>query len=258
MIYTCYEMIRDCRENRCEGWEYFLSNYVPVIRRLLEHYAPGQAERLEPVLLALHRRDSGIFHSLDPLPERQFVAVLRQRVLGELTFPPSDGLLSLEDVAAALEPFTFLEKQAVWTETMRYTAAQAGPLLRMAPETIEKVRSRAEDELRTRLHSWRRGMLLESGIALGRQVAKTGTKECPVSKIFLDVLDGRTTWRIREELELHAGRCLYCVDHFCRLIEVMELLKRNQPLAQEDLEPFRKLLGIQAKPPVWKRWFRAS
>ena len=30
MIYTCYEMVRDCRENRAEGWRYFIRNYVPV------------------------------------------------------------------------------------------------------------------------------------------------------------------------------------------------------------------------------------
>src|SRR5438445_12830611 len=33
MIYTCYEMVRDCHADRPEGWAYFISNYVPLIRK---------------------------------------------------------------------------------------------------------------------------------------------------------------------------------------------------------------------------------
>ena len=34
MIYTCYEMVRDCHADRPEGWAYFISNYVPLIRKI--------------------------------------------------------------------------------------------------------------------------------------------------------------------------------------------------------------------------------
>jgi hypothetical protein len=78
MIYTSYEMIQDCRANRPEGWSYFLTNYLPVVRQFLKHYFPDRAadqSLLERVLRV------NLFQSLDPAPERTFVAELRQHVL---------------------------------------------------------------------------------------------------------------------------------------------------------------------------------
>ena len=43
MIYTCYEMVRDCRADLPEGWTHFISYYIPVSRRILAQYAPEQA-----------------------------------------------------------------------------------------------------------------------------------------------------------------------------------------------------------------------
>ena len=83
MIYTCYEMIRDCRADKPEGWSYFLTQYVPVIRGLVTHYFPdraGDPALVERVLAALRQPQSSLFESLDPAPERAFVAGLRQRV----------------------------------------------------------------------------------------------------------------------------------------------------------------------------------
>src|SRR5262245_14505913 len=101
MIYTSYEMVRDCRADKPEGWLYFLSQYVPAIRKLLAHYAPSGL-RLEDILAALRRPDSSLFQSSEPAPERWFVAELRQKVLAELPNIPAELPLELETVAAAL------------------------------------------------------------------------------------------------------------------------------------------------------------
>src|SRR5438309_8371290 len=74
MIYTCFEMVRDCRADRPEGWRYFATNYVPLIRRLLAHYADASDSLLERVVLELRTPESSLFASLDPSPERPFVA----------------------------------------------------------------------------------------------------------------------------------------------------------------------------------------
>src|SRR5437879_12804339 len=64
MIYTCYEMVRDCRANLPEGWRHLIANYVPLIRTLVAHYAPGQAgaraqaKLIDRVLAGLHRPES--------------------------------------------------------------------------------------------------------------------------------------------------------------------------------------------------------
>src|SRR5258708_11193273 len=72
MVYTCYEMIRDCRADLPAGWSYFLSQYVPTIRRLIQHYAPekaGDAALVERILLAIRKPESSMFQSLEPAPD---------------------------------------------------------------------------------------------------------------------------------------------------------------------------------------------
>lgn len=244
MIYTCYDMIQDCRADRPIGWSHFISHYVPVIRKIATHYCPEQPDRAAEVLLALRRPESSLFATLDPAPERWFVAELRQRVLESNPGGLAAGVIDLETVSRALEPLTLLEKQAVWLETMRYTPERAAVLLRMDPRTVQKIREKAADRLRGELDTWSRTLLPDAGRALGRAAAAAGTPACLPAKAFLDVLDGRTTWRGREELEAHVAACWHCIDHFCRLAEVIDLLRGLAPLPESEAGPLRAVLGI--------------
>ena len=258
MVYTCYEMIRDCRENKPEGWSYFIASYAPLIRRLLEHYAPEQAgdrSLLERILLALRRPESSLFQTLEPAPERWFVAGLRQKVLAEIAWPAPDIEIELDSVAAALEPLTLTEKQTAWFETMSYDARKTGVMLRMAPPTVEKIREKAGELLRGALSAWRRGILAENGAALGRAAAAACGGECPAAKVFLDILDGRTTWGGREEMERHVSGCWHCIDHFCRMMETVEVIRGIAPLSEAESAPLLELLGVRPqRPSLWKRF----
>jgi hypothetical protein len=259
MIYTCYEMARDCRTDRPEGWSYFLSNYVPVVRKIVAHYGSPDAALLNRVLVGIRKPESSLFQTLEPVPERWFLAELRQNVLAELDSPAPEIDLDLETVAAALEPLTMVEKQAAWTEGMRYQPQETGPMLRMAPQTVQKIRDRAAELIRGKVDTWRRTLLADNGAPLGRAAAAAGGKECLSQKTFLDILDGRMTWRGREELERHVNGCWHCIDHFCRMLEIVELLRGVQPLTEQEAEPYRTLLGIQPpKRPAWKRLLGAS
>ena len=261
MIYTCYEMVRDCRANLPEGWIYFISYYVPAIRKTLAHYAPeraGDAALLERILLTVRKPESFLFHSTEPPEERWFVAQLRQLIVAELGAPAAEIPIDLETLTAALGPLTMTEKQAAWLETMRYTPAQAGPMLRVSPQTVEKVRDRAAELIRGKVDSWRRTLLVENGPALSREAATAAGKDCLPTKAFLDVVDGRTTWRGREMMERHLGACWHCVDHFCRMLEVVHLLRDSQPISDAEAAPLRLLLAVEApKRTGWKRFIGA-
>jgi hypothetical protein len=246
MIYTCYDMVRDCRENRAEGWRYFLTNYVPVVRRLLAHYASPDEALVERVLVAVRRPESSMFQSLEPAPERWFVAELRQKVLEELPDPAPEIELDLETVAAAFQSLTTVEKQAAWIEGMGYTAEETGAMLRMAPATVLKIREKAAELLRGKSDAWRRSILRENGLRLSRLAAAASGAECLPSKTFLDVLDGRTTWRGREEMEQHVSGCMHCIDHFSRMGEVVELMRGARPLDQEGTAKYARLFGVEA------------
>jgi hypothetical protein len=250
MIYTCYEMARDCRADKPEGWSHFITNYVPMVRKFLIHYGGGE---IEPVLKALRDPSSSMFQSLEPAPERWFLAQLRQKVLVEIPFPPAEIAIDLEMVAGALAPLTVVEKLAAWLETMRYDPKESGAILRMSPETVAKIRDKAEELIRAKVDAWRRNLLAENGRALGVEAVAAKTEECLPVKVFLDVLDGRATWRGREEMERHVTSCWHCIDHFCRMAEVIQALRGLQPLTAEESEPFRRLLGIRVQKAGWKR-----
>ena len=260
MIYTCYDMIRDCRADRPAGWSHFITHYVPVIRKIAAHYYPDQAA--DSVLLELRQPEADLFDSLDPAPERWFVAELRQRVLAALDRNAGGlvaGDLDLETISKALEPLTVLEKQAVWLESMRYTPERAAVLLRMDPRTVQKIREKGAERLRGQLDSWSRTMLADAGRALGRAAAAAAEPSCLPAKAFLDVLDGRTTWQGREELESHVAACWHCIDHFCRLAEVLDLLRGLAPLPESEAALLRAQIGIpNPKKPGWRRWLGAS
>src|ERR1035438_2511215 len=259
MIYTCYEMVRDCRGRRPEGWTHLVSHYVPVIRKVLAHYAPeraGDAALLDHILMTVSKPESFLYQSTAPPEERWFVAQLRQLVVAELAAPPAEIPLDLETLTAALGPLTMTEKQAAWFETMGYSPAEAGPMLRVSAETVEKVRDRAAGLIRGKVDAWRRTLLADNGPALGREAgAVAAAKDCLSTKAFLDVVDGRTTWRDREMMDRHLGKCWHCVDHFCRMLEVVHLLRGSEPLSEDESAPFLALLGVAApKRAGWKRF----
>jgi hypothetical protein len=255
-------MIRDCRADRAEGWSYFVTQYVPVMRKIAAHYFPERAadETVLQILATVRQPQAGLFETAEPSPERWFVAELRQRMLTVAGWGSTQPeiQLDLEVLTRALEPLTVVEKQAAWLETMLYAPAETGVLLRMDPRTVEKIRGKAGERLRAETDSWNRQVLADNGADLGKAAAAGKTKECLPPKTFLDVLDGRSTWAGREEMERHISGCWHCIDHFCRLAEVVELMRGGNPLPEKEAAAFRAGLGLPGPAKSgWKRWLGA-
>jgi len=254
-------MIRDCRAGLPEGWSYFLTQYVPVIRGFLSHYFPeraGDRALIERVLVKLRAPASSLFELLDPAPERAFVAELRQHVLGAVEADHASAApevtIEIETLGAALEPLTLTEKQVVWFETMRYGDQETGRMLRMSAETAGKIRTRGAELVRGSVDAWRSTLLADNGALLGQSVGRMATKDCLPAKTFFDVIDGRATWRGRDEMERHVKGCWHCMDHYCRLLEVVDALRGAKPLGEAEVEGYKRLLGIEArKRSFWKR-----
>lgn len=263
-VYTCYDMMADCRANKREGWSFFITQYLPLCRELLAHYFPERAadtQLLGRVAVATCRPESGLFADRGLALEREFVGDLRQHVLAaaeaDRAGEPPPSPLDLDTLTAALEGFTPVERQAAWMATMRYGAADSARILRMEPKTAEAVRERATDAVRQRVDRWSRDILEANGALLGRAAAAGKTDSCLPGRAFLDLLDGKMTWRRRQDMDFHLNTCWHCVDHLCRLREVDELLRLNKPLPLEEAPPYLALLGIASedKKPLWKRMF---
>lgn len=259
MVYTSYEMIRDCRANKPEGWSHFVTHHVPFIRRVIAHYFPEKRDDdavLEQILVSLKNPESSLFGSIEAAPERYFLCELRQEVLRLTRDTSCETSVELETMGAALEPLTVAGKQVVWFETMRYGTSDTGRMLRMDPKTVEKIRNQGAELLRGRLDHWSANLLSAAGAQLGRDAWNSRTPECFPSKAFFEIVDGRITWQRRDQMDRHVVKCWHCVDHFCRCLEVIDLGRDAQPLSEEQALPFNRALAIRIeKPPIWKRVF---
>ncbi len=261
MIYTCYDMIRDCRDGKRQGWTDFVSRYVPVIRWLIAHYFPSRQDDsalIERILKSLRASSGSLFDSFDPAPERHFLLALRAHVLEEAeqdrATPAAEYPLDLETLAEALAPLTLTEKQAVWLETMSYGEQPASRMLKMAPDTAVRARERAAELLRVKMSSWRRSVVADNAAVLISEALNAKTADCLPAKAFLDIIDGRATWSNRGQMERHVNSCWHCIDHFCRLREASVLRDLANPLSAAEGEPYLKALGIEPEPPsFWKK-----
>lgn len=265
-VYTCLDMIGDCRENRKEGWTFLVRNHVPFLRQLLEHYyadRAGDVELLSRVLRTLHNPSAPLFNQKPgPTTEREFLVDLRQVALAAVESDRASMApeipLDLEILTEAFEPLTVVERQMVWLETMAYDGVGAAKLLNLAKETIEKLRERADGLLRGKVDRWSAGILGRNGVVLRLLAAGQKGEKCLPVRSYLDAIDGRITWIRKRDDEYHLANCWYCVDHFCRVREADALLQAGKPLRVEEAEAFLKLLGIPMdKPPLWKRWIGA-
>jgi uncharacterized protein DUF2283 len=77
-------------------------------------------------------------------------------------------------------------------------------MLRMSAETAE---SRGAELMRGSVDSWRSALLADNGPLLGRAADAFSTKDCLPPKTFFDVIDGRATWRGRDETERDVKGC---------------------------------------------------
>lgn len=247
-IYTCFDMVRDCRDNRPEGWAYLVTNYVPVIRRLLANYYDGRTGLLDRMLQQLKNPQSSLWAKPGHAEERIFVAALRQELLrlteADAASQAPSIPLDLETLTQALEPFTVIERQYVWLESMGYSNEVTAEMMNLDVTSSEAARARADEALRNVLDRWKRGLVAENGLTLGRLATATQGERCLPAKAYLDTLDGRITWHHKKDYEFHMMQCWHCVDHFCRIREADFAINKSKPLTEAEAAPFLQKLGV--------------
>ncbi|MBL8179668.1 MAG: hypothetical protein JNK48_33625 [Bryobacterales bacterium] len=247
-IYTCFDMVRDCRDNRPEGWTYLITNYAPILRRFLTQYYDGRAGLLDRMLPQLKNPQSTLWAAPGHAEERIFVAALRQELLrlvelDKASREPSIAL-DLETLTSALAPFTVIDRQYIWLESMGYSNQITAEMMNLDVTSSESARARAEEALRGVLDQWKRGLIAENGLNLGRLATASHGERCLPAKAFLDTLDGRITWQRKKDYEFHLMQCWFCIDHFCRIREADFAINKSTPLTEDEAAPLLRQLSI--------------
>ncbi|MFN7919876.1 MAG: hypothetical protein U0Q16_07255 [Bryobacteraceae bacterium] len=240
-IYTCFDMIADCKADKSEGWAHLVKTFVPVLRGYAAHYGMGD-EWPRRRLGELRSEISG----WEPMTEREVAVRLRPEIEGGSTTVPLE----------ALNEMTIVEKELVWFETMQYDAAHAARMMRVTGETAQRARDLAEDLLRANMDDWHRGMLREQGAALGREVRSQKPAEPLTFRQLIEVIDGRLTWQARVPVERALESSWYEIDHFCRIREADDVVGSAKSLSDEEAAPFLDLLGVERKKAsLWRKVF---
>jgi len=245
-------MIRDCQADKAEGWIYLVDEFVPAITSIAKHYGGEHAVR--SIIERLRGPDSPL-KEMAPCHQREFLYQLRPLILDAAgkTVTPEAGAPDLDLVIEALQPLSATERQAAWLETFGYDAAATGVLMRMAPDTVTKLRERVGELLRAKLDDWSAGMMVRHGLALGAELEMQGVNEPLEFRHFLDVFDGRITWQRRTAFEKQLEESWPEVHKACRIREADQALTLRAPV---DTAPYLALLNVQKpKPPMWKALF---
>ncbi|MCC6291113.1 MAG: hypothetical protein IT164_00545 [Bryobacterales bacterium] len=252
-IYTCFDMITDCRQGKPEGWRHFARTFLPPLRRIVAHYGGGE-EQVMHLVERLREAKSSPLNGMRPMTEREFLDSLRPLVLELTRTPVREPAPSLELVQEALAPLTAIERQTAWLETFGYPAREAARIMRMAPETAVKLRERTGELLRAKLDDWSADMLARHGYALGAEVEGQPPAEPLSYRDFFDVIDGRNTWQHRTTFERTLEESWFEVHRACRIREADDAMDKAKPL---DGDALRAVLGYlripAAKTGFWKR-----
>ena len=258
-VYTCIEMIRDCRTGKAEGWQYFVRTFAPALLAMVRHYSGRDApEHLRTVLAGLPVQGPAVFTVDALVGERDLMASMRPAVLAATAWgsAPPEIELELDTLAEALEPLTVVERQLVWLDAMGYEPAEAAVIMRVSAQTAEKVREKAAELLRAKLDGWNQSIVRGNGAALQQEAASRKPEHPVGARDCFDILDGRITWQQRTNTERQLAASWYEIDHFCRLREADHMLRTAAPLADLEAEEALSILGVvKRKPPMWKRLF---
>lgn len=249
-VYTCFDMIADCKANKSEGWTYLSKVFIPPLEWMVKRYGGGQAH-LATLLASL----KPFPREIAPMAEREFIAAIRPHILDSTGWTGGEAqTLALTQFESALTELTPLERQLVWFEVLGYSIPDAARLCRVSAETATKSQDRASDLLRQSLDRWDRAIVRDNAAILAREARAAVPGEPVPFRGYLDIIDGRMTWSNRMTVERSLSASWFEVDHFCRVREADAAMRDTKPLTDEQAAPYVERFGVRLpKPSLWKR-----
>jgi len=244
-VYTCNDMVHDCRARRPEGWRHFIAEYLPFCRAVILHYLPerGDDPNSLPALMAIFSRSGcTVFEVSGIATEREFLLGLRDMVIEQFA-PRVQNRPAPE--SALLTGVPALERQIGWLEAMGYDEHASARMLNLDHKTVAAVRAKLNAALQ--------------GAGLSCIVLPAAGPGCASARTLADYSDGRLVWQTRQKVERHLCECWRCVDLFCRLRESDFLMSRRQPLKPAEVENIYEAMDIKPPPAgFWRKVFSAG
>ena len=256
-LWIFQRIVPACEEGQAEGWRAFLDTYTPVARGLLGVYFRGSGDEPREIwkraLPDLTANDCERLRAFDHQGEREFLADLRAFLL-ELGAPGLDSAHDLagpsrpsaETLGATLQGLPFLHQQAVFLKLAGYSDAALDKMLKIPPGAIGRAVERLQKDFSAFLKRDHDECLWPAAwLEFQRSVRAAPGKDCPPLRQFVRIFDGQATWYDKGPAEEHVTACLYCLERWCALREVVYWRAKAEPLSSAEADGLLSLLPIQ-------------
>ena len=249
-VRTIFAMAEDCARGERLGWHEFVRDYLPIGRRLLEHYFGVLKPDLETHLAAVFERaraqDNAWFKSLHFANEREFLMAFRELVFryGREQARVPVPRLSMEQYSQLIDGLSLVEREMLWLYVKGYSAEQIAPMIMNAAATAEAVKGMARERMAKLLPGSVAEVFSGSVHALIEAADQARTEACLPWRTFNNIVNGQIAWRERELAEAHVRGCLYCIDRFTSFQEMIRYRKDGQPAADAEIENMLGRLGL--------------
>jgi hypothetical protein len=261
-IRTIFTMTADCARGERQGWAEFVRDYAPIAHLLLEHYFPTLRPELDAHVTGVFQRaragENAWFRDLRFTNDREFLMAMRELVFAFARAAARVPLpeVSPEQARALLHDLTVVERELLWVILKGYGVPQTASILMNADSTTAAVAELAQP----RFAQLAAGSPAESGLgrALTELAERAATPECPPLKVFNNLINGQISWQDRDRTEQHLRDCLYCLDRFTSLQEMLWYQRRAQPLGPMQVERVLAGLGFARRKGLVERLFSRS
>jgi hypothetical protein len=250
-IRTVFTMAEDCARGARPGWREFVRDYAAMARALIEHYFPTLRPELSAQVIAVFQRaraeDNAWFRGLSFSNDREFLMAFRELVFAHARsaarIPMAE--VSPEQAQQLTRDLTVVERELLWSFVKSYDAPQTAAMLMNAESTAAAVGNIA----RQRLAQLAPGEVRENGLgrALMELAGKSQTPACLPLKTFNNLINGQISWQERDRAEQHLGECLYCLDRFTSLQEIIWYARHAPRLAAPEIEQVLAALGFASR-----------
>lgn len=252
--WTFHPMLSACETGDADAWQAFLTNYTPMMFRLLEVYAP-QLESVarkplwKAAVQALATEDCRRLREFDHQAEREFLMDLKWFVLDlvaqKLHGASGEARPLAESIRSRLEGRPIAHQEIILLNLAGYSPATLEKVLSVPGSLIAKALAPAEGAEPSSVGAspvpppvdWL-GML--------REVRAARTPDCPPPRAFVRILDGQASWYDKTPTENHLATCLHCLETWTSLREADSLRRDTIPLAKRDVAEYLSALPAAA------------
>ncbi|MBI4164774.1 MAG: hypothetical protein HY508_03450 [Acidobacteria bacterium] len=259
---TFQTFLPGCEKGEADSWRAFLTNYNPIVFRLLDVYAPQMGEEAGKSLWrdALQALSAENFHRLrgfDHQAEREFLIDLKGFVLDlalqRFGGAPGDASQIIDHVRSRIEGRPMAHQEIILLNLGGYSPEALEKVLVLPPTLVAKAleSSVGAEPAPSGLGSARSAI---TWLEFLHEVHAERTPDCPPRRIFVRILDGQVSWYDKTPAEKHMTRCLHCLEVWASLREVDSLRRETAPLPDDELSEYLSALPIATATAARASW----